>query len=76
MNQTFAGQKLIVVGGTSGIGKSIAQLVVQGGGTVVLLGKQEDKLQMAIAQLSLLGGTVFGERADITNVEERNTLMS
>ncbi|MEM9148879.1 MAG: hypothetical protein AAGB19_00200 [Cyanobacteria bacterium P01_F01_bin.3] len=31
MTQQFEGQRLIVLGGTSDIGKSVAQLVLQGG---------------------------------------------
>lgn len=32
MTQTFAGQKIIVVGGTSVMGKAVAQLILSGGG--------------------------------------------
>lgn len=73
MTQLFAGQKLIVMGGTSGIGKSVAQLVLQEGGSVVLIGKRAEKLQATVAELQALG-TVFGEQADIANPDERRVL--
>ncbi|GAB4371016.1 MAG: SDR family oxidoreductase [Elainellaceae cyanobacterium] len=73
MTQLFAGQKLIVVGGTSGIGKSVAQLVLQGGGSVVLVGKRAEKLQATVTELQAFG-TVFGEQADIANPDERRAL--
>ncbi|MGK7890713.1 MAG: SDR family NAD(P)-dependent oxidoreductase [Leptolyngbyaceae cyanobacterium] len=73
MTQQFQGQKLIVIGGTSGIGKSVAQLVLQGGGSVVLVGRRVEKLQAAVESLQAYG-SVVGEQADITNPEERRAL--
>jgi NAD(P)-dependent dehydrogenase (short-subunit alcohol dehydrogenase family) len=75
MSQDFADQKLIVIGGTSGIGKAVARQVLERGGAVVLVGKRGDRLQAAIAELSSLG-TVFGEQADITNPTERTHLIT
>lgn len=37
MSQVFAGQKLIVIGGTSRIGKVVARIVLEGGGSAVLI---------------------------------------
>ncbi|MDX2213989.1 MAG: SDR family oxidoreductase [Oculatellaceae cyanobacterium bins.114] len=74
MTSVFSGQTLIVVGGTSGIGKSVARLIVQHGGSAVLIGKRQDKLQGAIAELSPFG-TVWDEQADITNPTERDALI-
>jgi NAD(P)-dependent dehydrogenase (short-subunit alcohol dehydrogenase family) len=74
MAQVFADQKLIVVGGTSGIGKQIASRVLQEGGTAVIVGKRQEKLDAAIAALGL-SGVIEGERADITNPEERSALI-
>jgi NAD(P)-dependent dehydrogenase (short-subunit alcohol dehydrogenase family) len=73
MTQPFEGQKLIVIGGTSGIGRSVAQLVLQGGGSVVLIGKRAEKLQAAVTELQAFG-TVFGEQVDIANPDERRAL--
>ena len=73
MTQQFSGQKLIVIGGTSGIGKSVAQQVLQGGGSAVVVGRQLAKLQAAIDELQVYG-SVAGEQADITNPSERSAL--
>ncbi|MEM9002814.1 MAG: SDR family oxidoreductase [Cyanobacteria bacterium P01_F01_bin.86] len=73
MTQQFEGQKLIVIGGTSGIGKSVAQLILQGGGTAVLVGRRAEKLQAAVAELWAYG-PVVGEQADIANPEARRAL--
>ncbi|MEB3214369.1 MAG: SDR family oxidoreductase [Leptolyngbyaceae bacterium] len=74
MAQEFAGQKLIVVGGTSGIGKAIAQIVLQQGGSAVLIGRRAEKLHAAVAELSAYG-SVVGEQADIANRNDRKALV-
>ena len=73
MTQSFAGQKLIVVGGSSGIGKSVAQLVLQGGGAAVLVGRRAEKLQTAVEDLQA-DGSVVGESANIAEPDERRAL--
>ncbi|MDJ1185522.1 SDR family NAD(P)-dependent oxidoreductase [Roseofilum casamattae] len=74
MVSEFTGQKLIVIGGSSGMGKAVARLVLERGGSVVLVSNREDKLNAAVSELSSLG-EVKGERANITEVEERNALI-
>ncbi len=74
MSQNFIDQKLIVVGGTSGIGKAVAKLVASQGGTAVLIGRNLEKLNDAIAELSTLG-SVMGIQADITNPGDRQSLI-
>ena len=74
MSQNFEGQKLIVVGGTSGIGKAVAQLVLARGGSVVIIGRHPEKLQAAIAELSQYG-SVVGEQANIAEPAERDVLI-
>ncbi|MEM7769254.1 MAG: SDR family oxidoreductase [Cyanobacteria bacterium P01_A01_bin.37] len=74
MAQEFAGQKLIVVGGTSGIGKAVARLVLERGGSVVLIGRRAEKLQAAVTELSQVG-PVVGDRANIDHRDECNALI-
>lgn len=74
MIQAFAGQKLIVIGGTSGIGKAVAQKILAQGGSAVLVGNRAEKLQAAVDELST-DGRVVGERANIASPEERNALI-
>jgi NAD(P)-dependent dehydrogenase (short-subunit alcohol dehydrogenase family) len=70
----FRGKKLIVVGGTSGIGKAVAKIVLKNGGTVVIIGRREDKTKAATAELTPCG-PVFSETADITNSADRAALL-
>lgn len=61
----FTGKKLMVIGGTSGIGKAVARLVLERGGSAVVVGHHEDRLKATIIELSRLGG-VTGACADLT----------
>jgi NAD(P)-dependent dehydrogenase (short-subunit alcohol dehydrogenase family) len=54
-SSTFSGQKLLVLGGTSGIGLATAKAVLQGGGSAVLIGRHGDKAASAAAALRPLG---------------------
>ena len=74
MTQTFAGQKIIVAGGTSGIGKAVARSILIAGGIAVLVGSRESKLNEAVNELSNYG-TVFGELANIADTEQRDNLI-
>jgi NAD(P)-dependent dehydrogenase (short-subunit alcohol dehydrogenase family) len=74
MAREFEGQKLIVVGGTSGIGKAVAKIVLQNGGTAVIIGRRVDKTKAAVSELTPYG-PVFGETADITKTAERAPLV-
>ena len=74
MSQEFAGQKLIVIGGSSGIGKAVAQIVLERGGSAVLIGSREEKLRAAVDELKVYGAVV-GERANIAKIEERQALI-
>jgi len=75
MTQVFTGQKIIVVGGTSGMGKAVAQLVLQQGGSAVLIGSRQSKLQDALKELSQYG-SVVGELANISDFNARNALIN
>lgn len=55
MSTLFAGKKLLVVGGTSGMGFETAKLILQGGGSVVLVGNRADKAEQARQTLATVG---------------------
>jgi NAD(P)-dependent dehydrogenase (short-subunit alcohol dehydrogenase family) len=55
MNSNFKGQRVLVVGGSSGIGLETARLVLQGGGSAVITGQRKDKTEAARALLTQLG---------------------
>jgi len=55
MNASFAGKKLLVVGGTSGMGFATAKQVLKNGGSVVLVGNRQDKAEQALQALAAEG---------------------
>ena len=74
MTQIFAGQKIIIIGGTSGMGKTIAKLVLNGGGKAVIVGSNQSKLEDAVNDLSQYGNIV-GDIANIADPNMRNALI-
>ncbi len=71
----FAGRKLIVVGGTSGMGKMVARLVLKRGGSAVVVGRRDDRVAATVEELGYLG-LVAGERADLTRMSDVDALRS
>ena len=49
------GQKLIVVGGSSGMGRHVAEDVVRDGGSAVVVGRDETKVQDTVRQPTASG---------------------
>jgi len=74
MTQLFTGQKIIVIGGTSGMGKAVAQSVLRAGGSAVIVGSRQPKLNDAVEELSI-EGTLVGELANISDAGQRNSLI-
>lgn len=50
------GRELLVIGGTSGMGKAIAAQVLRRGGSAVITGRTADSVDAALAELGALGG--------------------
>ena len=70
----FENKKLLVIGGTSGMGFATAKLVLEQGGQVIITGKQEAKLTKALSILKQYG-EVEGYAFDITNSDEREHFL-
>lgn len=64
MDKPFAGKKVIVIGGSSGIGYEVAQLILARGGSAVIVGQRAEKLNEAVASLASSGQAV-GIQANI-----------
>src|SRR5262245_6807697 len=47
----FVGRKLIVVGGTSGIGRMVVRLFLERGGSAVVIGRRDDNVAAAVKEL-------------------------
>lgn len=73
--QEYSGRKLIVVGGSSGIGYAVAEQFSSAGGTAVLVGRDQRKLDDATKALSQKG-KVFAIQADLSNDASVQSLRS
>ncbi len=69
MSGTFEGRKLIVVGGSSGIGKETAADVVAGGGSAVIIGRDRVRVDKTVAELAK-DGPAYGITADLADREQ------
>ncbi len=55
MKANFKGHKLVVVGGSSRIGRESAADVVSGGGSAVIIGREQAKVDETVETLSKEG---------------------
>lgn len=62
----FTGQKVVVIGGTSGMGYAVARQILDAGGSAVVTGRTRSSADEAAAALSAHGKTV-GLAADLTD---------
>ncbi len=73
---SLAERTYLVTGGGSGIGKGVAAAIVGAGGSVVLAGRNADKLEAAAAEIGGAGtGQVNYQPADITDEDEAARLV-
>jgi NAD(P)-dependent dehydrogenase (short-subunit alcohol dehydrogenase family) len=71
MTAGFEGRKLVVVGGSSGMGKETAGDVVAGGGSAVIIGRDQARVDETVADLRKKGEAwgITADLADRTQVE-------
>lgn len=70
---SITGKKIVVVGGTSGIGRAVAELAAARGASVVVVGRDTDGAAQTAVQL---GSGVLGVACDITDPEAVDTLAA
>ncbi len=65
----FAGQKLVVVGGSSGMGRQTAEDVVAAGGSAVIIGEDPGKVDDTVQTLAK-EGEAYGITADLADRDQ------
>ena len=73
MELSFQDRTYLVTGGGSGIGKGVAAGLVASGASVMIVGRNADRLAAAVKEVGTLaanGGSIRYEPADITNEDE------
>ena len=69
MAQQFTSRKLVVIDGSSGIGRQVAADVVAADGSAGIVGHRPDKVEQTVAKLSATG-TAWGITADLRDLAE------
>ncbi len=67
---------VLVTGGSSGLGRVIAEAYAAAGAKVVIVGLEADAVQQAAGEMTAQGYSVLGLHADITRQEDVDRLVS
>jgi len=71
LGQNIDRKRIVITGGTTGIGKATAQLLASLGGQIFIFGRDKDDLDQAIDSINAQAqGKVYGITADITLKED------
>jgi NAD(P)-dependent dehydrogenase (short-subunit alcohol dehydrogenase family) len=72
MTSGFEARKVVVVGGSSGMGRETATDVVAGGGSAVIIGRDQARVDETVAELAKQGSAwgITADLADRSQVEE------
>lgn len=71
---SLQGRNALVIGGSSGIGKAIAQAYLRAGARVLIAGRNADKLDAAVAELAA-SGSVSGHATDASDEASLRALV-
>jgi meso-butanediol dehydrogenase/(S,S)-butanediol dehydrogenase/diacetyl reductase len=76
INFNFSEQRVLITGGTSGMGEATARAFVEAGANVVISGRSQEKATAIINELSLAPGEVSFIAADVSQHEQCDSLVS
>jgi NAD(P)-dependent dehydrogenase (short-subunit alcohol dehydrogenase family) len=71
----YAGKKAVVIGGTHGMGLATVKALIEGGGDVVLTGRNEQNLDAAWRELGVRAHVVRSDTADMAEINALGALV-
>ena len=71
----LTGKVAIITGGNGGLGLGIAKGLVQEGCAVALVGRNEDKIDQAVAEIENMNGQAIGVQADVSSEEDVSRMV-
>lgn len=72
----LTGKVAIITGGNGGLGLGIAKGLASEGCAVALVGRNQDKIDSAVAEMKALGATAIGIQADVSKEAEVNRMVA
>lgn len=72
----LAGKRILITGGSSGIGLALAERFAAAGARLFLTARGEERLEAAVLQLQAVGASVAGVSADVATTEGRALTLS
>jgi NAD(P)-dependent dehydrogenase (short-subunit alcohol dehydrogenase family) len=68
MGAEFDGKKIVVVGGSAGMGRQAALDVIDRGGSAVVVGRSKGRVDDTVAELTNRRGQAWGIAAELTEL--------
>jgi 3-dehydrosphinganine reductase len=65
--EDFHGKRAVIFGGSEGIGKSLAKLILEAGGDVAICSRSEEKLRAATTEMERLRVRLISRPVDVTD---------
>ena len=72
----LTGKVAIITGGNGGLGLGIAKGLASEGCSVVLVGRNQEKIDRAVAELSALDAKAIGVKADVSKEDDVNRMVA
>ena len=71
----LSGKVAIITGGNGGLGLGIAKGLAKAGAAVAIVGRNQDKLDSASAELKAMGAQVLTVQADVSIEDDVNRMV-
>jgi len=75
MAGSLVGRRVLITGGSSGIGEATAAAIAAEGGAVALGARRKDRMDATVEQITSDGGTAVAIEADISDEGQAKALV-